>query len=117
MEKVLTAGQYLLFVNLTSFMAVFGGLTLWAGFVLMGLIARRYEQTFGVATYWLMQMIAPLGLVVYLIMQTVATLRHQNMGVLELWIGYTFLTWSAGLCLWAGIHFYRHIIKMEQDFQ
>ncbi|MCD4812663.1 hypothetical protein K8S19_03100 [bacterium] len=115
MERVLTASQHFLFVNVTSFVAIIGGLTLWAGFVGMGLVSRRFEQAYGVVTHWLFQMIAPAGVFIYLLMQSIASLRHKNMGAIELWTGYTLLVWSAVLCIWGAYRFFKIIRQLEQE--
>jgi hypothetical protein len=105
MEKILTSVQHLVYVNLTSAAAIAGGLLLWVGFVFIGLIARRYEQAYGLVTHWQFQIIAPVGLVAYLIMQAVASWQHHNLSPIEQWIGYTLLAWSAALCLWGVLRF------------
>lgn len=115
MDKVLSASQYLIFVNLTSFMTILGGVVLWLGFIIMGLVSRRYEQVLGKATHWQSQMVAPAGMFIYLLMQAIASLRHHNMGSLELWTGYTLLAWSAGLAFWACFQFYKMLTKLEQE--
>ncbi len=115
MERILTTTQYFIFVNLTSFIAILGGLTLWAGFILLGIIARRFEQAYGLATHWLFQMIAPAGVCAYLVMQAVASLRRENMGPLELWTGYTLLAWSAGMCLWGAYRFHKILRQIERE--
>lgn len=114
MEKVLTTTQYLIFVNLTSFLAILGGIALWLGFVVMGLISRRFEQVFDKITYWQSQMIAPAGLFIYLVMQAIASNQHRNMGVVELWTGYSFLAWSSGWCLFSCYRFYRMLMQLEK---
>lgn len=115
MERILTANQYFVFVNLTSFVAILGGLALWSGFVLMGLVSRRFEQAYGIITHWLFQMIAPAGVCIYLAMQSVASLRHQNMGPIELWTGYTLLIWSAILCMWGAYRFFKLLRQLERE--
>ncbi|MCK5241033.1 hypothetical protein KAR34_01155 [bacterium] len=115
MDRVLTATQYFIFVNLTSVIAIVGGLVLWGGFIYMGLVSRRFEQAYGIVTHWIFQMLAPVGICVYLTMQSVASLRHQNMGPIELWTGYTLLIWSAILSLWGAYRFYRLFRQLAQE--
>jgi len=109
MERILTDNQHLIFVTLTSYAAIAGGLLLWLGFILLGLISRRFEQAYGVITHWQFHLVAPAGIFIYLSMQAVASLRHQNMGPIEQWTGYTLLTWSARLCLW-GVFRFRKVL-------
>jgi len=115
MDRILTTTQHFIFVNFTSFVAILGGLALWAGFILMGLISRRFEQTYGIVTHWLFQIVAPAGVFTYLVMQSIASLRHQNMGPIELWTGYTLLFWSAILCFWGAYQFYKLLQQLERE--
>jgi len=110
MERVLTDTQHLWFVTITSGLAVGGGLLLWAGFITLGLISRRFEKAYSVTTHWQFHLVGPAGLVCYLVMQSVASLQHVNMGPVEQWIGYTLLVWSAGLSLW-GVRRFRKVLK------
>ncbi|MCK5218465.1 hypothetical protein KAR10_03010 [bacterium] len=114
METILTPNQHLIFVTLTSYMAVLGGALLWGGFILMGIISRRLELVYGIITHWQFQIIAPMGLFIYLMMQSIASLRHQNMGPVEQWTGYTLLIWSAGLSLWGIYRFWRVLKVLER---
>jgi hypothetical protein len=115
MERVLTAGEHLLFVTLTSTIAVVGGVLMWIGFACLGLIMRRYERVFGRTTHWQFLTIAPAGLVAYLVMQSIASVLHQNMGPIEQWTGYTLLTWSALLCVWGILRFRQVLAKLEAE--
>jgi len=107
METILTPFQHFFFVTLTSIIAILGGLALWAGFVVMGLVARRFEQAYDVVTHWQFQIVAPAGVFIYLFMQSLASLRHQNMGPVELWMGYTLMIWSSIFCLWGAFRFFK----------
>jgi high-affinity Fe2+/Pb2+ permease len=62
-----------------------------------------------VVTHWQFHAAAPAGLLAYLVMQALASLRHQNLSPIEQWIGYTLLAWSAGLCLW-GVWRFRKVL-------
>jgi hypothetical protein len=115
MGTVLTNGQHWVFVTLTSWIAILGGLALWVGFIYLGLIARRFEKAYGKITHWQFQLMAPIGVVGYLMMQSIASLRHQNMGPVEQWIGYTLLSWSAGLCLWGVMRFQKLIRQLSRE--
>lgn len=110
MERILTDAQHWIFVTLTSYAAVLGGLLLWIGFIFIGLISRRFEQAYGKTTYWQFHMAAPAGLFVYLVMQSVASLKHHNLSPVEQWIGYALLAWSAGQCLW-GVFRFRRVLS------
>ncbi len=110
MPTVLTAGQHWIFVTFTSWVAILGGLLLWAGFFYLGRISQRFEKAYGRITHWQFLLWAPTGIVGYLVMQSVASLQHQNMGPIEQWIGYLMLVWSAALCLW-GVWRFRQLIN------
>jgi hypothetical protein len=101
--SVLSPSQHLLFVTLSSWLAMAGGFLIWIGFVFFSLIARRFEKAFGKVTHWQFSLIAPVGATLYLIFQAVASLEHNNLGPIEQWVGYTFLVWAAGLSLWGVV--------------
>ena len=111
---VLSPLEHFWFVTATSIIAILAGLALWAGFALMGFVARRFEQAFQLVTHWQFYFIAPAGVFAYLLMQAVASLRHQNMGPVEQWIGYALLVWSAGLCLWGCYRFWRVLAYLSR---
>jgi hypothetical protein len=112
MGTVLTGNQHLVFVTLTSWLAIAAGLVLWGGFFFLGLISRRFEKAFGKITHWQFLLLAPVGAVGYLALQALASLQHQNLGPVEQWIGYTLLIWSAGLCLWGVLRF-RQLVRQS----
>ena len=112
---VLTGGQHLVFVTLTSWLAIVGGLVLWGGFFFLGLISRRFEKAYGKITHWQFLLLSPAGAVGYLAMQSAASLQHQNLGPAEQWIGYTLLIWSAGLCLWGVLRFQQLVRKISRE--
>jgi hypothetical protein len=106
--------QYLFFIQITSAIAVVGGALFWAACIFFALLARRFEKLFEMKTPWQLAVVAPAGLFLYLIMQALATLRHQTLSVIELWLGYMLLTWSAGLLLYCMARFYKTLQQVEK---
>lgn len=74
MDKLLSTGDYLLYVVLTNYMAVLGGVLLWAALFFLGLIARRLERAFETPTGWRLLLWAPSGILLY----TVYTLAQAG---------------------------------------
>lgn len=101
MEQILTSGQHFWFVVFTSYIAIAGGLLLWMGFIIWSLIIRKFEKAYAVKTYWQIYLLAPAGLVIYLYMQALASLRNRNLDVPEQLAGFALLSVSALLCMWA----------------
>lgn len=102
MTKLLTTGEFLLYITLTNYMTVLGGVLLWVSLFLLGLIARRLERAFEVATHWRFLLWSPSGILLY----TVYTLVHagpgpggEAEGSLERTIAYGALAGSAVFCL------------------
>ncbi|GAC1360765.1 MAG: hypothetical protein NVSMB42_20380 [Herpetosiphon sp.] len=56
----------------TNYIAVIGGLLLWGAFLLIGLIARRFETLTGQRAYWPAMVVAPVGIVIYNAIQAYA---------------------------------------------
>ncbi|GIV96099.1 MAG: hypothetical protein KatS3mg057_0756 [Herpetosiphonaceae bacterium] len=57
-------------IELTNYISLIGGFLLWSAFVLIGLIARRFERLTGQRTFWQAMVIAPIGIVIYNLIQT-----------------------------------------------
>jgi hypothetical protein len=56
-------------LEVTNYLSLIGGFLLWAAFVLMGLIARRFETLTGQRTFWQGMVIAPVGILIYNLIQ------------------------------------------------
>lgn len=63
------ATRYVL-VEVTNYVSLIAGFLLWSAFVLIGLIARRFERLTGQRTYWQAMVLAPIGIVIYNLIQT-----------------------------------------------
>lgn len=85
--------------------AVFGSIVLWISYALFGLIARRYSQVFGRATYSTLLILSPSGLLVYtlfLILKATPVLEDPQVANLAQWGAYLALLISGLSCL-AGV--------------
>ncbi len=76
MTRLLSTTEYLIYVTLTNYGAVLGGVSLWAALFLLGLIAQRLEKAFGITTGWKALLWAPSGILLY----TVYTLVQAGPG-------------------------------------
>lgn len=65
MLRLLTAGELFVYVTLTNYVAVLGGVLLWVSFFVLGLIARRLERAFETPTRWRLLLWAPSGILLY----------------------------------------------------
>ncbi|NTV53193.1 MAG: hypothetical protein HGA76_09320 [Candidatus Firestonebacteria bacterium] len=82
--------------------AVFGSIVLWISYALFGLITRRYKQVFGRATYSVLIIAAPSGLLVYtlfLILKATPVLENPAVAGGAQWIAYLALVASGLFCL------------------
>lgn len=103
MTKLLSTGEYLLYITLTNYLAVLAGVSLWASLFLLGLIARRLERAFDVPTPWRILVWAPSGILAYTVYTLVSAgggAGTQAGSVLERQIAYGALLVSACLSLW-----------------
>lgn len=103
MIKLLTTTEVLLYISLTNYMAVLGGITLWTAFFALGLIARRLERAFATPTHWQMLVWAPSGILLY----TIYTLAQAGPAAanvpafkVEKLVAYGALLLSGLGCLW-----------------
>jgi len=88
-----------LFFPLTTLLSVVGGLLVWFGFFLIGLIALRYETTFGRKTNGHYLLLAPSGILVYAIWQGLAYVTRGSLTLAEQWVNYALVLVSGVLCL------------------
>ena len=90
--------------DVTSWIA---GILLWAGFIMVALIARRFQALSGQRTYWQALLIAPSGIVIYTIIQGLAFSARpvRAMSDSEKWTGFPVLFLSAVLCFYVIVIF------------
>jgi hypothetical protein len=111
----LTAMQEFFFVNVTSFIAILGGLLLWIGLGLEALIMRRFARAYSQPSRWQWMFFSPAGLAGYLVLQAAASLAHQQLDGLGLWLSYGLLGLSAVVSLWCQVDFLRLISRLNRE--
>ncbi|MBN2619498.1 hypothetical protein JXB22_00290 [candidate division WOR-3 bacterium] len=62
-------GTYQALVVIPNYLLVLGAVLLWLAFIVMGIIARRYEIVLGEKTNWQFMMIAPTGILFFALIQ------------------------------------------------
>lgn len=68
----LSVGMYRFLTDATNYVSLIAGFLLWGAFILIGLIAKRFEVLTGQRSFWMAMIIAPIGIVVYNIIQSYA---------------------------------------------
>jgi hypothetical protein len=68
----LSVGMYRLLFDITNYVTMIAGFILWGAFILIGLIARRFEILTSERTFWGAMLIAPIGIVIYNLIQSYA---------------------------------------------
>ena len=109
MDKFMTEDMMQLYTNGAAFLS---GILFWAGFMVFGLIARRYNVVFNKSTFHGLLMTAPSGILVYSILMVVkfmAIVKDPAINSVLQWTAYSFLFASALLTLFAIIKFSRLI--------
>ena len=109
-KALLSPFTVFLYFPLTTFLSIAGGLLVWLGFFLVGVIARRYEAIFGQRTNWQFLALAPSGILIYTIWQGVAYILRGKFTPTEQWINYTLVLISGLLCLW-GAYVFRRVAE------
>ena len=75
----LSVGLHRVLFAATNYISVIAGFLLWGAFLLIGLIARRFETLTGQRAFWLAMVIAPVGIVIYNAIQAYAFFTVGNM--------------------------------------
>ena len=119
MTKLLSTTEFLIYVTLTNYGAVLGGVSLWAALFLLGLIAQRLERAFGVPTGWKVLLWAPSGILLYTVYTLVQAGPDADTPVghydLEKSIAYGLLLVSSILSLRSCFIIYRLLRKLAHD--
>lgn len=68
----LSIGLYRLLFDVTNYVSLIAGFLLWGAFILIGLIAKRFEMLTGQRAFWSAMIIAPIGIVIYNAIQSYA---------------------------------------------
>ena len=105
----------------TNVAAILSGIFFWAGFLIFGFIARRYNVVFNKQTFHGLLMTAPSGILIYSILMTVKfsmIIKDPAVNNLMQVTAYGFLTLSALLCLFGIAKFsslLNSLLKYEGD--
>ncbi len=87
-----------LFIDWTNIVSLAGGILLWVAFIYVALIARRFEALTQQRTFWQAMLLAPSGILFYVIVQSYGFRTRGSMTVDEQWWGFVVLFVSALLC-------------------
>jgi len=89
---------------------VLGGILFWAGFLIFGFIAKRYNVVFNKPTFHGLLMTAPSGILLYSVLLIIkATLKNSQASDVIQITAYILLIISAGLCLF-GIYKFNSLL-------
>lgn len=98
-------------------MAVAGGVFFWLGFIIFGMIARRYSVVFNKSTYYGLMMAAPSGILIYSVLLVFKSAVFLKNTAVNSWIqifAYISLFISAALCVAAVVKFGRLLNELEK---
>lgn len=85
----LSSGTYRILFDITNYVSLIAGFLLWGAFILIGLIARRFEMLTGQRSFWSAMTIAPIGIVVYNIIQSYAFFTAGKMTECKTGLGFS----------------------------
>lgn len=100
----------LFFTTFTDAVTTIGAILLWLAFVLIALVARRFETLSEQKTYWQYLMAAPVGILLYAIIQVQDFVRTGSLSVFWSWPAFLFLFLSGLACLYV-INIFRLIAR------
>ncbi|UCG29899.1 MAG: hypothetical protein JSV53_10425 [candidate division WOR-3 bacterium] len=102
--------RYQMLAVIPNYLLILGAVVLWFAFVLLGIIARRYEIVLGERTDWQFMIVAPTGILAFAIFQFVWCGIAGNMMLPKGGVNYgaylLFLV-SGSMSLLANFRFYR----------
>lgn len=64
-------GKYQALAVIPNYVLIIGAVFLWIAFIVLGVIARRYEIVLGERTDWQFMMIAPTGILFFAVIQLI----------------------------------------------
>lgn len=118
MLRLLSPAEILVYVTFTNYLAVLGGVALWAALFVLGLIARRLERAFEVPTHWRLLLWAPSGILLYTVYVLVAAGGGGDSSggtALERRVAYGALLISAVLSLWGCGRTMLLLLRLERS--
>jgi len=96
--------------------AVGSGIVVWAGYILLGVIARRYTVVFNKSTFHTMLILSPSGILLYsvlLILKNSVFVKDASAGVFLQYAAYICFFVSALLCLIAVMKFISLLSELQ----
>jgi hypothetical protein len=85
----LGSGTYRILFDITNYVSLMAGFLLWGAFILIGLIARRFEMLTGQRSFWMAMVVAPIGIVIYNIIQSYAFFTAGRMSECKDGLGFS----------------------------
>jgi len=105
----LEPARYQMLAVIPNYLLILGAVILWFAFVLLGIIARRYEIVLGERTNWQFMIIAPTGILAFAIFQFIYCGIGGNMMLPKggtNYVAYLLFLLSGSLSLYANYRFY-----------
>ena len=103
-------GKYQALAVIPNYLLVLGAILLWLAFIVLGIIARRYEIVLGERTDWQFMVFAPTGILFFAVIQLFFCGFEGKMmlpkGGIN-YVAYGFFLVSGILSLIANLKFYR----------
>ncbi len=99
-----------IFTTFTDVIGTVGALFLWLAFIIIALVAQRFETLSEQKTYWRWLMIAPVGILIYAIIQVQDFIREGRLTDFWSWPAFLALFISGLACLYV-INIFRLIAK------
>jgi len=96
--------------ELTNAITIVGGLMLYLVFIMIAVVARRFETLAQQPTYWQLLLAAPTGILIYDVATIISFVRAGQLGEPERTIGFVALLLSGIACLLI-INVFRNIAK------
>ena len=103
-------GRYTMLAVVPNYLLILGAVVLWVAFVILGIIARRYEFVLGEKTGWQFMMAAPTGILAFAVIQLIYCGILGNMMLPKggvNYIAYVLFLISGSLSLLASYRFYK----------
>lgn len=85
----LSTGTYRILFDITNYVSLIAGFLLWGAFILIGLIARRFEMLTGQRSFWTAMTVAPIGIVIYNLIQSYAFFTAGRMTECKTGLGFS----------------------------
>jgi hypothetical protein len=118
MEEAATElSRFVVFYYPRTVLSIVGGLLIWVGFALAGLISRKHEISSGQGTNWQLMVLAPSGILLCTIWQGAAYLLRGDLTVTEHWMYYALVIPSALLCVREARSFRRLALQISRGLE